>query len=56
MQGEELKKAISAAVYIECSSKTQQVQILFVKMHVAKLALAFIVLPAKEIIIEKWEN
>lgn len=24
-QGEELKKAIGAAVYIECSSKTQQV-------------------------------
>lgn len=25
-QGEELKKAIGAAVYIECSSKTQQVR------------------------------
>nr|POE90271.1 rac-like gtp-binding protein rac2 [Quercus suber] len=25
-QGEELKKAIGAAVYTECSSKTQQVQ------------------------------
>lgn len=24
-QGEELKKTIGAAVYIECSSKTQQV-------------------------------
>ena len=28
-QGEELKKAIGAAGYIECSSKTQQVQISF---------------------------
>jgi len=27
MQGEELKKLIGSAVYIECSSKTQQVYI-----------------------------
>jgi hypothetical protein len=26
-QGEELKRAIGAAVYLECSSKTQQVQL-----------------------------
>lgn len=38
-QGEELKKLIGSAVYIECSSKTQQVDI--IKLLVLVMRLTF---------------
>ncbi|CAF2084439.1 unnamed protein product [Brassica rapa subsp. narinosa] len=39
IQGEELKKLIGSAVYIECSSKTQQVDI--IKLLVLVMRLTF---------------